>query len=648
MAGHDTTIGVIYVLHGGMDKLTPRFMWDAGIHMFSYDRNHPVYNMVIWNRDAWPMVLQTEFAVKFIRKYEFEYERIGGVDPFHRISDMQLAAMKDTLDQNTMGVRFEVDYACWMASDRPEHYPYPRFLYNGPEEAGDTCRYCGEDEPDGPWPGCDPERFNVDGPAERLLKKGASRIIMVDMAVGGPRFYKSFDVVQMTRRAVKDWSRKHDVAVPLVWVNDYSGFMERCYPEKPAGWTPMLGDPEEPQCMLLSGSPNPVAADPELALLHVEGIEAAMSTAVSDAATGIVLFNHGMFMAERRFFDPKIDDTTLLNKNIKNMLLKRHPGMDPDSIVGAYGGVKELNPENNLVERTRSMRGEDIAHAYLLGTDDDLPGEEWGYRYWDALAYLKNRGVRHIVIGFPQVITDSVLTLVELYNQVGKEIGTKTWLKHAEGDFDRYPEIGHPFAEHWGNWVDTACKDDPEKQCCLTMGGCGDGGPYPPQRQTPLDEKRDDMDPSLAFDLSEFGHLGYDPEKGRPDPGQPVQDQYTGTWDVYVPPNSDVRLSSLLAKHVLHAALHPMVYITNGNCASTAPGENVTWKAFVSGGSPQYSVAWYIRRQEDTEWTRAGEDSTTWQWSPGAGDSGIYDICCRVTDAEKLTGDVMWKGFLVE
>ena len=60
----------------------------------------------------------------------------------------------------------------------------------------------GEDEAGGPGPDCDPERYNVDGPAERLLKKGVSRIIMVDWTVGGPRFSKSFDVIEMTKRAV--------------------------------------------------------------------------------------------------------------------------------------------------------------------------------------------------------------------------------------------------------------------------------------------------------------------------------------------------------------------------------------------------------------------------------------------------------------
>ena len=59
------------------------------------------------------------------------------------------------------------------------------------------------------------------------------------------------------------------------------------------------------------------------------------------------------------------------------------------------------------------------------------------------------------------------------------------------------------------------------------------------------------MDPSLAFDMCDYGHLGYDPEKGKPDSDKPVQDQYSGTWDFYVPPGRDEKLAKLLAKHVL-------------------------------------------------------------------------------------------------
>ena len=87
------------------------------------------------------------------------------------------------------------------------------------------------------------------------------------------------------------------------------------------------------------------------------------------------------------------------------------------------------------------------------------------------------------------------------------------------------------------------------------MGGCKDGSTYPPPRTTPIDEKREDMDPSLAFDLSDYGNLGYDPALGPPSPNKPVQNQFSGTWDLYIPPNGDPRLGQLLAKHVLRTAL---------------------------------------------------------------------------------------------
>ena len=183
-----------------------------------------------------------------------------------------------------------------------------------------------------------------------------------------------------------------------------------------------------------------------------------------------------------------------------------------------------------------------------------MPGGEWGYRYWDALEYLKNRGVRHIVIGFPQMTTDNNLNLIEVPQQFGKEIGIKTWAKYDQGDFTLYPEVGHPFADYWGVWVDTDCG---EAACCFEMGGCADGRPYPPPRQTPVDASRGDLDPSLAFDMSAYGHLGFDETgaSGLPDNDKPVQNQYTGTWDLYRPPNDDPRLGQLLARHVLDAAV---------------------------------------------------------------------------------------------
>lgn len=542
-------IGVLYVLHGGFSRYAPQYLWDSAIQMFSYDPNHPVYDMVIWNADFWPMIAQSEFSVKFSRKYRFEYERIGGKDPFLGQSETQLVRTAEILNRNSLGLVFEMDYACWMSGDRIDHYPWPRFIYNPPEGKKDRVTYCGEQEPDGPWPDCDPERYNVDGPAERLLKKGVSKILVIDMTVGGVRFYKTFDVVRMTKRLLEKWNNENHTTVPLYWINDPLNFMESAYPED-SGWTPVLGPPAHPKALDLSNFPNPVAADPDLARLHVEGLEKAMSRQVSGADTGILIFNHGLFDPNRRFFDPKIDDTTVLNSNIKKLLRKRHPEILADNIIGAYGGVKQFNAENGFMERTREMRGEDLAHAYCYNSKNDLPPGNWGFRYWDALSYLKNRGVKHIVVGFSQVVSDSVLTLVEMPNQIAKEIGVKTWTKYGSGDFNAYPQTGHPFAKHWGNWVDT---EGLGTQYTLKMGG-EKNLPYPPPRQTPIDEKREDMDPSLAFDLSDFGHLGYDPKKGLPDADKPVHDQYTGTWDFYVPPGNARRLSELLAKHVLLAA----------------------------------------------------------------------------------------------
>ena len=71
--------------------------------------------------------------------------------------------------------------------------------------AKEPVTYCGEKEEGGPWSNCSAERYNVDGPAERLLDQGVSKIIMVDMTVGAVRFFKTFDVVQMTKRAAAAW-----------------------------------------------------------------------------------------------------------------------------------------------------------------------------------------------------------------------------------------------------------------------------------------------------------------------------------------------------------------------------------------------------------------------------------------------------------
>jgi hypothetical protein len=455
----------------------------------------------------------------------------------------------------------------------------------------------------------------------------------------------------------------------------------------------------------------------------VDAIEAAFSGAVSDANTAVVLFNHALH-DYNEWFDPKVNDTLIINKGIKAELLARHPTMDPDNIVGVFGGIQEVNPENHdLEERNRDMRGESYGHAWLYETDKVLPGGEWGYRYWDAMEYLNNKPeVQHIAIGFPQVVTDNALNMVEIPNQVaGRVIGYKNWLQWGTGDYDKYPTEGHPFPDYWGIWVNTDCgewelnydsgtsgfsegatltggtsgatgvikwfsgdtasgtlslkelsgtfQDDEiitddkggsasvngtetmtsKPECCFEMGGCGDPlRPYPPVRQTPFGEKMSDLDPSLCFDMSAYGHRGYNPAMGPPDPDHPVQDQYTGTWEMYSAPNDDPRVGEMLARQVLNAAVNPMVYITNGEVEEISSDETVTFEAHVTGGGvPPYTYEWAAKQDGTASWSTVGENSASWNWTPVSGEAGTYAIRCMVTDSQDHTGEVTWEGFVV-
>ena len=134
-----------------------------------------------------------------------------------------------------------------------------------------------------------------------------------------------------------------------------------------------------------NGIGNPVAIDPDLAAMHVTGIEAVLNPAVADADVGVILLNHPIF-DWNEFFDPKTNDTLIVNQNIKSQLLAKHPGINPDNILGAWSGRSQLNPANGKTERNRAMRGENLGHAWLYQSSKQMPGGEWGYRYWDALS----------------------------------------------------------------------------------------------------------------------------------------------------------------------------------------------------------------------------------------------------------------------
>ena len=560
------TVGVLFVVHGGSDDQDVAATFDSTLQFFQYDPNNIIFKSLIWNEAAWPTVVKSGDSQSYanaatqLKKYAFAQSRIGGRDPAPALTDSQFADMKRALakEGRRLNVRFIADIAQWIGTqEQAGRLPWPRYLYEPKVPNGSRLTYCGSAADGGPWPGCNPGRYNVDGPAERLLKQGATEIVMIDMTVGGTRFWKSFDVVSMTRRVVDDWNRRNGTGVRVHWVNDPSDLMRESYPSDPPNWTRALGPPKADSRVPLAGRSNPVIEDPLLVAMQVDGIVAAFNPAVRPQDTAVLFINHATRDGNETY-DPKIDDTLVLDELIKRELLRRYPAMNADNIIGSWMGIREPNtairlggPVRSNLERTRAMRAEDLGGAWLYESNKQLPGGDHAYRYWDALDLLRARGVQHIVVIFSQIVIDSALNLVEVPNQIAKEIGSRSWL-HAKSLQRRlYPETGTPFADYWGVWVETQCRTETGTgPCCLTLGGCGDGRPYPPPRQGPVDRPVEDTDPSLAFDVSAWGQLGYDVAAGAPSDERPVQGQYRGTWDMWRPPNDDPRMGTLLARQV--------------------------------------------------------------------------------------------------
>lgn len=562
-------VGVLYVVHGAARDQNFSHFFDAAIQIASYDPNSPLYKGVIWNPDNWSKVLplaDLERAAPLLglyRKYNFEFGRLGNIQPATRVTEAQTVALRRELEAagEQSGTEYVVDWVSWIAgSDDIERLPYPRFVYNRAGQSDVAVTYCGQAsdggvQPDGRWPQCDPQRYDVDGPMERMLREGVDRIILIDTTVGGVRFSKTYDVQRMLERARDDALQGTGRVVPIIWANDYTGLMRQSYPTAPAGWTKSLGPPEVDPKVPLQGRPNPVTDSPEFAALFAEGLFKAMSTDTPPESTGVLLFNHGIYPGNE-FFDPKIDDTVRLHEQVQRVLLQRYPGMSPDNIVGGWEGLKEK--VDGRLERTRAMRGEDIGHAFVYEKNEEMPAGKWGLRYWDALQRLKDNGVKHIVVAFPQVLVTTTVGQVGLPNQVAKEIGYKGFRPPGDTSVLLWPGFNSPFADHWPPDVELVCRNEPtaeggssSHECCYKLSGCMGGGTYPETRQTPLSKPLQRTDPSLVFDVPAYGHLGYDPSKGLLNNDAPVQDQYTGTWSIWVPIDNDPRLAQHLAKVVV-------------------------------------------------------------------------------------------------
>jgi hypothetical protein len=567
LAATSQRIGVLFSVHGGAITWSQQAAWDTGLQQFAYDPNSFGFRNIIWRPQFWPAVLSDETARAQITKFYFEYPRVGGVDPFEALTDQQLADMTAALNASAAiynqatgnSISFFTGRMSWISAN-PADLANPRGIYypqvTGVPYVPANLTYCGSPADGGPWPGCDPQRYNVDGAVERMLANGIDRLIVIDMTTSGVRFYKTFEQIAEAKKVVAAYNAANSTNITVEWVNDPTSLMTASYPVAPAGWTSSLGAPASDAAVPLAGRPNPVTDDPALALIMVPGIKAAFHQNVKNQDTGIVLMNHHVG-ANKQWFDPKIDDTLILNQNLRSLLVATNKKLKAENILGAWFGRQEFNPYANRLERTRNMRGENLGDAYLYETNSQLPTGQDGYLYWDALATLKSRGVKHIIIAFPQILTDSVLSLVEIPNQVAKEIGYKNWVGWAYKDFVTYPTDGHPFTSYWGNWADTLCRlpgssDNTIKEpCCFTMGGCpGSAQPYPPERQTAITSAMRTADPNLAYAVSEYGHLGYDPALGPPNPNGPVQGQYSGSWAMWKPASASPLVGGYLAAKV--------------------------------------------------------------------------------------------------
>jgi hypothetical protein len=115
---------------------------------------------------------------------------------------------------------------------------------------------------------------------------------------------------------------------------------------------------------------------------------------------------------------------------------------------------------------------------------------------------------------------------------------------------------------------------------------------------------------------------------------------------MFTPFNADPRVGEMLARHVLNAAVNPLVYITNGEIEGIAEGDSVTFEAHVTGGGvPAYAYAWSVKEEGETSWSPVGGNSSTWTWNPASGEAGMYAIRCEVTDSQSHSGEGNWEGF---
>ena len=115
-----------------------------------------------------------------------------------------------------------------------------------------------------------------------------------------------------------------------------------------------------------------------LAKFQADGIAAQFNKEISIKDTAVLMVNHGI-LSGNEVFDPKINDTLTLNKNIKKALLENYPELSEENILGGWFGDMVINelvrpapPAFTQMERTRKMRGENLGYNILHDTDGDF------------------------------------------------------------------------------------------------------------------------------------------------------------------------------------------------------------------------------------------------------------------------------------